>query len=207
MKKAVWISCLWLGTACSTTPLSGAGATAVYKKEQLLAPNDKARIVFLQNRREDRGMAFTVFESDRRCVAVVGGREAQVLDVFPGPYIFFISAYEQNRRIEIYPEAGRTYFVRLHSVEKAVGAAAEITVVRRASEEHRLLRYHLEGAILTYATDNKACYALPLDERERRTNRRLNDANAEWNNGDDVYRFRYTLIERDGLTREDIGLF
>jgi hypothetical protein len=207
MSKRLWISCSWLVAACSTATLSGTGATTVYKPEQLMAPDDKARIVFLQNRREDRGMVFTVFESDRRCVAIVGGREAQVLDVFPGPYIFFISAYEQNRRIEIYPEAGRTYFVRLHSVERSVGAAAEITVVRRASEEHRLLRYNLEGAILTYATDNEECYALPLAERERRTNRRLNDANAEWNNGDDVYRYRYTLIERDGLTHEDISLF
>ena len=207
MKLAFSIPTILLAAACSQTTLSGAAATNVYTNDDLMAPDDKARIVFLQNRDEDRKMVFTVFESDRRCVAIVGGREAQVLDVFPGPYIFYITGYEQTRRIEIYPEAGRTYVVRLHSTVKAVGAAPEITPVRRASQEHRLLRYHLEGAILTYATDNKDCYALPLDERERRTNRRLNEANAEWNNGDDIYRYGYTLIEGDGLTAEDISLF
>ena len=205
MKRVPWISCLLLAAACSHTQLSGAGATSVYEKEQLKAPEDKARIVFVQNRYEDRKLVFTVFESDRRCVAVVGGRQAQVLDVFPGPYIFFITAYEQTRRIELYPEAGRTYFIRLYTVEKPLGSAAEITLVRRASEEHRRLRYHLEGANLSYAIDNKDCYARPLNER--RTNRRLNEGNAEWNNGDKVYRDRFTLIEGDGLTHEDIDRF
>ena len=207
MRLLFSVSWVLLLTSCSNTTLSGAGSTAVYEKNQLLAPDDKARIVFLQNKNEDRKMVFTVFESDRRCVAVVGGREAQVLDVFPGPYIFFITGYEQTRRIEVYPEAGRTYFIRLYSVDKAVGAAAEITLVRRASEEHRLLRFHLEGSILTYATDNTECYARPLNEAERRTNRRLNEANAEWNSGNAVYRDTYTLIEGDGLTHEDINLF
>lgn len=196
-----------LVAGCTQTTLSGAGNTTVYKREDLVAPEDKARIVFIQNQKGDRRMVFTVFESDRRCVAVVGGREAQVLDVFPGPYIFYITGFEQTRRVELYPEAGRTYFIRLHSAKRPFGSVAAVTPVRRASEEHRLLRFHLEGANLTRATDNGECYALPLNEREGRTNRRLNEANAEWQNADDAYRAGYTLIEADGLTPKDINLF
>lgn len=207
MREVPWFLCVLLVTACSQTSLSGAGNVTVYQPEDLYAPDDKARIVFIQNNKEDRKMVFTVFESDRRCVAIVGGREAQVLDLFPGPYIFYITGYEQTRRIEIYPEAGRTYFVRLYSVKKAVGSAAEVTPVRRATEEHRLLRFHLDGASLTQATDNKDCYALPLNEPARRTNRRLNEANAQWKNGDDLYRYTYTLIESDGLTHKDLSHF
>ena len=88
-----------------------------------------------------------------------------------------------------------------------MGSAAEVTPVRRATEEHRLLRFHLDGARLTQATDNKDCYALPLNEPVRRTNRRLNEANAQWKNSDDLYRYTYTLIESDGLTHKDISLF
>ena len=207
MRGVRWFLCALLSIGCSQTSLSGAGNVTVYQPNDLIAPEDKARIVFIQNQKGDRKMSFTVFESDRRCVAVVGGRQAQVLDVFPGPYIFYITGFEQTRRIELYPEAGRTYFIRLYSSKRPVGSAAEVTPVRRATEEHRLLRFHLDGATLTYATDNQQCYARPLDEREGRTNRRLNEANAEWQNSDDFHRAEHTLIEADGLTSEDLQLF
>ena len=178
-----------------------------YEKDDFIAPEGKARIVFIQNQKVDRKMSFTVFESDKRCVAEVPGREAQVLDVFPGPYIFYVVAYNDARRIELYTMAGRTYFVRLHTIGKPIGAVPEVTLVRRESEEHKRLKFSLKDAIVTQASDNKKCYAKPLRERENRTNRYLNEANAEWKNGDDVDRDKYTLIERDGLTSEDISLF
>ncbi len=178
-----------------------------WEKEAFLAPEGKALIVFVQNQKVDRKMTFLVFGSDKRCVAEVGGREAQVLPVDPIPLILFVSAYSMNRRIEIYPEAGRTYFVRLHTVDKAMGPAAEVTPVRRATEEHRLLKSRLVGAFVTQTKKNADCYGQPLNERKNRTQRRLNDANGDWHNGDDAYRDKYMLIERDGLTRADIELF
>jgi hypothetical protein len=177
-----------------------------YDNSAFVAPRDKARIVFIQNQRSDRKMTFTVFESDKRCVAEVGGREAQVLDVFPGPYIFYVLGYNTTRRIELYPEAGRTYFVRLHTVDGLMGPVPDITLVRRTSDEHKRLKFTLDGAIVTHAKDNRKCYARPLKERENRTQRRLNEANAQWKNGDDVYRDKYRLIERDGLTPKDVSL-
>ena len=201
MSSTRWITALlW---AASLVPASYAAA---YERDDFVAPEGKARIVFIQNRKADRKMTFTVFESDKRCVAEVGGREAQILDVFPGPYIFYVVAYNDARRIELYPMAGRTYFVRLHTIDKLMGAAPEVTLVRRESEEHKRLRFFLEGAMVTNASENKRCYAKPLRERENRTNRYLNEANAEWKNGDDAYRDKYTLIERDGLTLKDISL-
>ena len=196
-----------LPLAVALGALSAFGRAHAYQTSDFVAPEGKARIVFVQNQRSDRKMTFTVFESDRRCVAEVGGREAQVLDAFPGPYVFYVLGYGSTRRIELYPAAGRTYFVRLHTVDGVMGPMPEVTLVRRASDEHKRLKFTLDGAIVTNAENNEECYARPLKERANRTQRRLNEANAEWKNGDEIYRDKYRLIEKDGLTAKDIGLF
>jgi hypothetical protein len=182
-------------------------SACAYDATELVAPPGKAAIVFIQNQKVDRGMTFTVFESDKRCVAEVGGREAQVLPVEPAPLIFYVIGYYTTRRIEIYPKVGRTYFVRLHTVDKPMGPAPEVTLVRRASEEHKLLKFHLEGAFVTRSIGDDKCYGKPLNERKNRTQRRINEGNADWKSGDDVYRDKYMLIENDGLTARDIALF
>lgn len=190
---------------CATTP--SLTTAPPFDKSAFVAPEGQAAVVFIQNEKLDRKMFFTIFESDARCVAEVGGREAQILPVEPGPYIFYVLAYNKTRRIELYPEADRTYFVRLYTVQKAVGAAPEVTLVRRATETHRHVRSWLEGAIVTHSKDNADCYGMPLDENRNRTQRRLNEANGDWKNADDIMRDRYMLIEGDGLTAADIELF
>ena len=192
--------------ACASTPPSLSTAPP-FDKSAFVAPEGQALVVFIQNEKLDRKMVFTVFGSDKRCVAEVGGREAQVLPVDPGPYIFYVLGYNNTRRIELYPEAGRTYFVRLHTVQKPMGAAPEVTLVRRATQTHRHVRYWLEGAMVRHSKDNTECYGMPLDERKNRTQGRLNEANGDWKNADDVTRDRYMLIEKDGLTAADIDLF
>lgn len=198
-------------SACASVVLLGAFLlvrhVSAFDKSVLVAPENGAMVAFIQNDKVDRKMVFTVFESDRRCVAEVGGRQVEVLPLDPEPLIFYVTGYNNTRRIEIYPEAGRTYFVRLHTVQKSMGAAPEVTLVRRATEAHMQLRFWLEGAFVTHALKDEQCYGRPLKERNNRTQRRLNEANAEWKNADDAYRDRYTLIERDGLTAEDIELF
>ena len=198
---SIWVSVLGL-IALVAPPSAHA-----YDKAAFVAPPVKALIVFIQNQKVDRKMTFTVFAADKRCVAEVGGREAQVLPVEPVPLVFFVTGYSKTYRIEIYPEAGRTYFVRLHTVDKPMGPAPEVTLVRRASEEHKLLKFYLDGAIVTRTIGDDKCYGKPLPERKNRTQRRLNEGNADWKNGDDAYRDRYMLIEKDGLTGKDIALF
>ena len=167
---------------------------AAYESSSFIAPEGKAMIVFVQNRRADRKMSFTVFGTDKRCVAEVGGREAQILPTPPGPYILYTVGYESTTRIELYIEAGRTYFVRLFTQDRSVGSAPQVALVRRASNEHRQLKHHLDGAVVTNALDNEECYGMPI-----------NSANAGWKGADDVTRDQFTLIERDGLTPEDIS--
>jgi hypothetical protein len=203
MRRTFLISALLAGFLVAADPNS---ATA-YDKSELIAPEGKALVVFIQNQKVDRKMMFTVFESDKRCVAEVGGREAQLLPVEPAPLILYVLGYGNTKRIEIYPETGRTYFVRLHTVDKPMGQSPEVTLVRRASEEHRLLKFRLEGAFITRTIGDDKCYGRPLDERKNRTQRRLNEANGDWKSGDDAYRDRYMLIEKDGLTAQDIALF
>lgn len=183
------------------------GLAAAYDKFELVAPPKKALVVFVQNQKVDRKMVFTVFESDKRCVAEVGGREAQLLPIDPVPHIFYVTGYNNTRRIEIFPEAGRTYFVRLHTVDRPMGPSPEITLVRRATESHKLLKFWLDGSHITRSIGDDRCYGKPLNERANRTQRRLNEGNADWKQGGDAYRDKYMLIEKDGLTVEDISLF
>ena len=187
--------------------VAAAAPARAYDKYAFVAPDGQAMVVFIQNQKVDRKMTFTVFASDKRCVAEVGGREAQLLPVDPAPLVLYALGYYKTQRIEIYPEAGRTYFVRLHTVDKPMGPAPEVTLVRRTSEEHKLLKFWLDDAIVTHSIGDDKCYGRPLKERKNRTQRRLNEGNADWKNGDDAYRDKYTLIEKDGLTAGDIELF
>ena len=195
---------LALGWTAGPLPAE-ADATEAGARADFVAPEGQALVVFIQNQRVDRKMTFTVFGADKRCVAEVGGREAQVLPTPPGPYLFYVLGYGTTYRVELYMEAGRTYFVRLYTVERPVGQAPAITLVRRASQSHRLLRHWLEGASVTQALDNEGCYGRQLKERANRTQRRLNEANAGWKEADEVTRDKYMLIERDGLTASDIS--
>lgn len=202
--KRIFLLCLpVLLFAAAASP----AGVAAYDKSAFVAPPGKALVVFIQNQKVDRKMVFTVFESDKRCVAEVGGREAQLLPVEPAPLIFYALGYNKTQRIEIFPAPGRTYFVRLHTVDKPMGPAPEVTLVRRTSEQHKLLKFHLDGAMVTHAIGDDRCYGKPLHERKNRTQRRLHEANADWKNGDDIYRDSYMLIEKDGLTAKDIALF
>ncbi len=203
MRLPFLISVTFLFCAFTTTPSSA----RAYDKHAFVAADEQAKVVFIQNQKVDRKMTFIVFASDKRCIAEVGGREAQVLPVDPKPLVFYATGYNKTQRIEIYPEAGRTYFVRLHTVEKTIGPAPEVTLVRRASEEHRLLRFWLDEAFVTHSIGDDKCYGKPLKERKNRTQRRINEGNADWKSGGDAYRDKYTLIERDGLTAEDLELF
>lgn len=185
--------------------VAAANRAGAHDKSAFVAPEGKAVFVFIQNEPQDRKLEFTVFAGDKRCVARVRGRQAEVLPVEPAPYVLYVLGYNETRRIELYPEAGRTYFVRLHTEKKVVGDVPEITLVRRASEEHMELKFRLEGALITHATADEECYGKPLKERSNRTQRRINEGNGDWKNADDTYRDKYRLIEKDGLTKEDIG--
>lgn len=202
MRLPFLFSALFLSYALATTPVP----VRAYDKSAFIAPDGQAMVVFIQNQKVDREMSFSVFSSDKRCIAEVGGREAQVLPIAPEPFVFYATGYNKTRRIEIYPEAGRTYFVRLHTVDKPMGPSPEVTLVRRASEEHRLLRFWLDDAFVTHTVGDDKCYGKPLKQRKNRTQRRLNEGNADWKAGDEAYRDKYKLIERDGLTAEDIKL-
>ena len=129
-------------------------SAAAYESSSFIPPEGKAMIVFVQNRRADRKMKFTVFGTDKRCVAEVGGREAQILPTPPGPYILYTVGYESTTRIELYIEAGRTYFVRLFTEDRSVGSVPQVALVRRASNEHRQLKSHLDGAVVKVTSGN-----------------------------------------------------
>ncbi|MBW2224418.1 MAG: hypothetical protein JRF54_09425 [Deltaproteobacteria bacterium] len=49
------------------------------------------------------------------------------------------------------------------------------------------------------------CRGKPLKERTNRTQRRINEANADWKNGDKIYRYNYSLLKEDGLTALEVS--
>jgi len=176
---------------------------AAYDKSAFVARPDESRVVLIQNLREDRAMQYVVFDADKKCIAEVGGREAEVLPMKPGRHTLYIAGYD-NHRVDLDLHPGRTYFIRLHSIDKISTRVSDVTPVQRGSESYKLLKTWLHGASVTQANEDP-CRGKPLNERPKRTQKRINDANASWKNGDEIYRYKYRLLKEDGLTATEIG--
>jgi len=173
-----------------------------YDKAAFVAPEGEALLVFIQNLREDRTMSYIVFDPDKQCVADVHGREAKIIPMKPGKHTLYIAGYN-NHRIDVDLAAGRTYFVRLYSIEKVSNRVSDVTPVQRGTESYKLVKTWLQGANIAHARDDQ-CRGKPLKERQNRTIRRINDANSEWKNGDEIYRYRYMLLKEDGLNAAEV---
>lgn len=193
---SVALACAFLG---GWTPASPAAAG---DKSDFIAPEDQALVVFIQNVREDETMKFVVFEADRTCIAEVGGRQAEVVPMKPGTYTFYTTGYS-TERIELHLEAGRTYFVRLHTVARAFARKSTVTPVRRGTESYMQLRTWLDGAHITHASDDP-CHGRKLGERKKRTARRVLEGDADWIEGGEVYRAERTLHAHDGFTKNEL---
>ena len=76
--------------------------------------------------------------------------------------------------------------------------------MQRGTDSYKLLKTWLEGARVIQGIDDP-CRGKPLKERSNRTQKRINEANADWKNGDELYRFNYKLLKEDGLTAEEVG--
>jgi hypothetical protein len=175
---------------------------AAYDKSELVASEGEALVVFIHNEHDDRALTFVVFDPNKQCVAEVEGRSAEVIPMKPGTYTFFVTG-SNTHRLELELEAGRTYFIQLHSVERFATRVLKVTPVLRATDSYRQLKMWLQGARLTYARDDR-CRGKPLKERPKRTQHRMNDANADWKTGDDAYRGAHTMLKEDGLTANEI---
>jgi len=175
---------------------------AAYDKAAFVAPEGQALIVFIQNLRADRAVSFVVFDSNKQCAAEVGGRQAAVIPMKPGQYRFYVAGYDTHR-IELDLEGGLTYFIRLSTIEKFATRVSEVTLVRRDSDSYMRLKVWLNGARVAHASDDQ-CRGKPLQERAKRTRKRMNKADADWQFGDDAYRAKYTMRKQDGLTAKDV---
>ena len=176
---------------------------AAYDKSAFVAPAEEALVVFIQNLREDRAMSYVVFDSNKKCVAEVGGRQAEVVPMKPGKHTLYFASYK-NHRIDLDLVAGRTYFIRLHSSDKFATRVSDVTPVQRGTESYKLLKFWLQGARVTHANEDPS-RGKPLKERQNRTQKRINEANADWKNGDELYRYKYKLLKEDGLTADEIS--
>lgn len=175
---------------------------AAYDKSELVAPEGEALVVFIHNEHDDRALTFVVFDPSKQCVAEVEGRSAEVIPMKPGVYMFYVTGSD-TRRIELDLEAGRTYFIQLHSVERFATRVLKVTPVLRGTDSYRQLKMWLEGARVSHARDDR-CRGKPLKERAKRTQHRMNEANADWKAGDDAYRGRHIMLKEDGLTANEI---
>jgi len=176
---------------------------AAYDSADLIAPENEALVVFIQNLYEDRAERYIVFDAEKQCVAEVGGRQAAVVPMKPGQYTLYVASFK-NQRIEIDVVAGRTYFIRLNSIAKTSNRATEVTLVQRRTESFKLVKTWLRGARITHGRDDP-CRGKALKERQNRIIRRINDANSAWKNGDELYRYRYMLLKEDGLTASEVS--
>ncbi len=196
----------WVLTVALAVAASGVRHAAANEKSRsdFIPPDDQALLVFIQNLREDREMTFLVFEANRQCVAEVGGGQAKVVPMDPGVYTLYGAGYG-TERFELHLEAGRTYFVRLHTVQRAFNRKSKVTPVRRGTESYMLLRTWLDGAHVTHASDD-SCRGKPLRERKKRTARRVVEGDADWSEGGEIYRAERTLREQDGFTASELEM-
>ena len=183
--------------------LVAARPAAADGKSAFVAPKDGALVVFIQNAPDDRAMTYIVFNADKQCLAEVGGREAEVIPMNPGRHTLYVTAYN-NHRVDLDLVAGRTYFIRLFSIEKIATRVSDVTPVQRGTESYKLVKSWLRGARVIQGIDDP-CRGKPLKERTNRTQKRLNEANADWKNGDELYRFNYRLLKEDGFTADEVG--
>jgi hypothetical protein len=175
---------------------------AAYDKSAFVAPEGEALVVLIQNEHDDRALSFVVFDPNKQCVAEVGGRSAYVTPMKPGTYTWFVTG-SNTHRLELELEAGRTYFIRLYSVDRFATRVLKVTLIRRVNESYMQLKTWLHSARVVHARDDR-CRGKPLKERSNRTNRRINEANADWKNGGDLYQSDHTMIREDGLTAKEI---
>ena len=199
MKSTPRLLLIWFGLMA----LAAARPAAAEGKSAFVAPKDVALVVFIQNAPDDRAMDYIVFDADKQCVVEVGGREAEVIPMNPGRHTLYVAVYN-NRRIDLDLVAGRTYFIRLFSVEKFATRVSDVMPVQRGTDSYKLLKTWLEGARVIQGIDDP-CRGKPLKERSNRTQKRINEANADWKDGDELYRFNYRLLKEDGLTAEEVG--
>ncbi len=183
--------------------LSSTPAVEADSRSPLLASGNESLIVFIQNEAQDYITEYAVYDPDKLCLAQVGGREAAVVKMKPGKHTFYVSSYN-NHRIDVDLAPGRTYFVRLSSVEKFATRVSAVIPVQRGTESYKLLKTWLQGTRAVVA-DEDLCRGKPLKERANRTQRRINEANAEWNSGDKLYRFNYSLLQEDGFTPKELS--
>lgn len=208
MKKShrLWFFVLAVAVLAALTtadPVLAYDRVAPYEKADFVAPKDQAVVVFIQNLKPDEKMTFTVFDPDKICVAEVAGRELDIVPTKPGAYTYYVTGFNKTSRIDVDLEAGRTYFIRLFTRERPMTRVPDVELVRRATDSYMQLKFWMEDAFVTHAADD-ACRGKPLKERANRTQKRINEANADWKGGDDAYRARHTLDRRDGLVEKDL---
>jgi len=172
-------------------------------KSPFLAPDDQALLVFIQNEPPDYVMEYTVYDPDKLCVAMVAGREAAVVAMSPGKHTLYIASFD-NHRIDVDLAPGRTYFVRLAPVQRVTTPRSGVTPVQRDTESYELVRTWLDGARVIEPSQNR-CHGKPLKERTKRTQRRMNEADVEWNMSDARYRAQYSLLKEDGFAPEELS--
>jgi hypothetical protein len=194
--QPVWISFVLF--ALLSSRVAGADARSAF-----VASEGQAVLVFIQNEPDDYIMNYIVFDPDKTCVAEVGGREAAVISLKPGKYTYYLAS-ANNHRIDMDLHAGRTYFVRLSAVERIATSRSAVTPVQRGTDSYKLLKTWLDGTRVIVADDDP-CRGKPLKERANRTQKRINEANADWKNGDKIYRYNYSLLKSDGLTALEVG--
>ena len=195
-------------TLALVATLSACGAVATpqtasaYDKSEFVAPADVALVVFIQNTREDQKETYTVFDLNGQCIAAVGGRQAKVVPMPAGKHTLYIAG-NRNHRVDVNLLAGRTYFIRLYSIAKVANRVSDVTPVQRGTDSYKSVKTWLRGVTITQLQDDR-CTGKPLDERKNKTIRRLNDANAAWKNGDELYHFKYSLLPDDGFTAKEV---
>jgi hypothetical protein len=201
-RQSLWVS-LAFSLIVVLEALRSPSTAAAYDASAFVAPNEEALVVFIHNLRDDERAEYVVFDPEKTCVASVGGRQAEVVPMKPGRYTLYVAGYN-TVRIELDLEAVRTYFIRLHSVDRFATRVSDVAPARRGTDSYKEIKTWLSGAQVALGSDDQ-CRGKPLGKKLRRVQKGIYEANADWKAGDDAYRAKYTVRKEDGLTPTEVS--
>lgn len=180
--------------------LSTAAPSAAQDPGALVAPKDKALVVFVRPGKLGKAVNFYVYDASKKLLTLFKGNQRAAIAVDPGKRTFYVVS-ENAGLVRAELGAGRTYVV--HTQPKMGFGKARVLVraVVRSSPDFAESAEWLSDTKVAepdFAKGNKW-----TSKNQDSLNKRIADAEAEWASLDANVKAAHTMSVEDGRTQEE----
>lgn len=182
------------------TCLSRAAPLAAQDPGALVAPKDKALVVFVRPGKLGKAVNFYVYDASKKLLTLFKGNERAAIVVDPGKRTFYVVS-ENAGLVRAELGAGRTYVV--HTQPKMGFGKARVLVraVLRSSPDFAESAQWLSDTKV--ADPDFAKGKKWTSKNQASLNKRIADAEAQWSSLDAKARAALTMSVEDGRTQEE----